>query len=326
VLYAALATCGLVFATAAPVWVLVAVALTGALSAEVIESGPFTSIELSMLSGRLAPDALATGFGWYNAIAAAAGSLGALTAALPRAARTAWSAAPSDRWWLGLLVVVGGFGIASARRLSPDVEAQQRHRGEPLGPSRRAVTRLAGLFAFDALAGGFVVQTFVAFWLIDRFGATTAQLGVLFAAIGVTQTLSFLAAPVLARRWGLLNTMVFSHLPSNVLLAGVGLAPNLAVSAVLLVARAALSQMDVPTRQAYVMTLVTEDERTAAIAYTNTARYVARPIGPLVAGATLGLAAGAPFLIAGALKCAYDVTLWRWFRRIPLPTQKEADS
>jgi hypothetical protein len=84
--------------------------------------------------------------------------------------------------------------------------------------------------------------------------------------------------------------------------------------------------MDVPTRQAYVMTLVTEDERTAAIAYTNTARYVARPIGPLVAGATLGLAAGAPFLIAGALKCAYDVTLWRWFRRIPLPTQKEADS
>jgi MFS family permease len=325
-LYAALATCGLVFATAGPVWVLVAVALTGALSAEVIESGPFTSIELSMLSGRLARDALATGFGWYNAIAAAAGSLGALSAALPRAARTAWSAAPSDRWWLGLLVVVGGFGIASARRLSPAVEAQQRHRGEPLGPSRRAVTRLAGLFAFDALAGGFVVQTFVAFWLIDRFGANTAQLGALFAAIGVTQTLSFLAAPVLARRWGLLNTMVFSHLPSNVLLAGVALAPNLAVSAALLVARAALSQMDVPTRQAYVMTLVTEDERTAAIAYTNTARYVARPIGPLVAGATLGLAAGAPFLIAGTLKCAYDVTLWRWFRRIPLPTQQEAGS
>jgi predicted MFS family arabinose efflux permease len=180
------------------------------------------------------------------------------------------------------------------------------------------------LFGLDAFAGGFVVQTFIAFWLIDRLDATTATVGGLLAAIGVIQTLSFLAAPLIARRWGLLNTMVFTHLPSNLLLAAVAFAPSFAVAAGLLLARSALSQMDVPTRQAYVMTLVDPEERTAAIAYTNTARYIVRPIGPLVAGAALTIAAGAPFIIAGALKSLYDLTLWRWFRTIPLSNRKEA--
>ena len=323
-LYLALGVAGLVFASNAPLWVLVAVALTGALSAEVVESGPFTTLELSMLSGRLDTNALAAGFGWYNAIAASAGSFGALSAALPQLTRRAIDGAPSDRVWFLVLLPIATAGLLIARRLSPTVELTEGSRkAAPLGPSRRAVTHLAGLFGLDAFAGGFVVQTFIAFWLIDHHAATTASVGVLFAAIGVIQTASFLVAPVIARRWGLLNTMVFTHLPSNLLLAAVAFAPNLPVAAGLLLARAALSQMDIPTRQAYVITLVEPEERTAATAYTNTARYLVRPIGPLLAAAALSLTAGAPFVIAGVLKSVYDLTLWSWFRTIPLPTREE---
>jgi MFS family permease len=324
-LYLALGIAGLVFASTAPLWVLVLVALTGALSAEVIESGPFTTLELSMLSGRIDRNALATGFGWYNAIATAAGSLGALSAGLPELTRTISNGDLPDRVWFLILVPIALTGALVARRLSPAVEVTKgRGKPVPLGPSRRAVTALAGLFGLDAFAGGFIVQTFIAFWLIDRYGASTGTVGLIFAAIGVIQTLSFLAAPVLARRWGLLNTMVFTHLPSNLLLASVAFAPSLGVAAALLFARSSLSQMDVPTRQAYVMLLVTPEERTAATAYTNTARYLVRPIGPLVAGMTVTTVAGAPFLIAGVLKSVYDLALWRWFRTIPLASEELA--
>jgi predicted MFS family arabinose efflux permease len=299
---------------------LVVAALFGALSTEVVESGPFTSLELAMLAGRLDRNALATGFGWYNAIAATAGAVGAAAAGLPELARRTWEGAPSDQSWLVALVPVALIGAVTARRLSPQVEPTlTRDRAAPLGASRTAVVRLSGLFAIDAFAGGFVVQTFIAFWLLDRHGATTSNVAILFAALGVVQTLSFLAAPVLARRVGLLNTMVFTHLPANLLLAALALAPNLPTATALLLVRAALSQMDVPTRQAYVVALVEPTERTAAIAYTNTVRYLARPIGPIAAGALLTQAAGAPFLVAGAIKCAYDLALWRWFRKVPLP-------
>ncbi|HKY47574.1 MAG TPA: MFS transporter [Acidimicrobiia bacterium] len=323
-MYLLLGVAGVVLASNAPLWLLVVVTLTGALSAEVIESGPFTTLELSMLSGRLPSDSLAAGFGWYNAIAAAAGSLGALAAGLPEATRQAWEGAPPDRLWFLVLVPIAATGIVLSRRLSPMVEVTSTTRkSAPLGKSRRAVTRLAALFAVDAFAGGFVVQTLIAFWLIDRFQATTTTVGALLAAVGVVQTLSFLAAPLIARKWGLLNTMVFTHLPSNLLLAAVAFAPSFEIAAGLLLARSALSQMDVPTRQAYVMSLVEAEERTAAIAYTNTARYIVRPIGPLVAGAAISFAAGAPFVIAGTIKSIYDLALWSWFRTIPLTNRKE---
>jgi predicted MFS family arabinose efflux permease len=183
---------------------------------------------------------------------------------------------------------------------------------------------LAGLFATDAFGGGFVVQSFIAFWLTRRFGATTGTVAVVFFAFGLLQAASFLAAPRLADRFGLLSTMVFTHLPSNLLLVAVAFAPNLAVAIALLLARVALSQMDVPTRQAYVMALVDPAERTAAAAYTNTARYVARPVGPAVAGAVTSVWLGAPFLIAGTVKSAYDLALWSWFRRVPLPQEVDA--
>ena len=147
-------------------------------------------------------------------------------------------------------------------------------------------------------------------------------LGLLFFGVGVLQTASFLAAARLAERFGLLNTMVFSHIPSNILLAAIPFAPTLGVAIALLWSRQSLSQMDVPMRQAYISNLVDPSERTAAAAYTNTARYAARPFGPALAGAAQQIAMGAPFVIAGTLKTAYDLTLWAWFRRVPLDDGK----
>jgi MFS family permease len=333
-LYAALAVVGIVFAYASLLWLLVLVALTGALSTEVVESGPFTSLEQSMLATELSGPSRVRGFGVYNAVATAAGSLGALTAALPGLLRHVWTGAPADERWFWLFAPAAVAGFILARRLSPTIEAKRVKAGssdEPvvqapagrLGPSRPVVRRLSGLFALDSFGGGFVVQSFIAFWLTRRFGVTTATVGVLFFAFGVLQTASFLAAPRLAERFGLLRTMVFTHLPSNVLLAAVAFAPNLAVAVGLLLARVSLSQMDVPTRQVYVMALVTPEERTAAAAYTNTARYVVRPVGPALAGAAASVAMGAPFLIAGTMKSAYDLVLWSWFRRIPVPEEVE---
>src|SRR5205823_14300544 len=146
--------------------------------------------------------------------------------------------------------------------------------------SRAIVLRLAGLFALDRLGGGFVVQSFIVYWLAVQFHASIGVLGVLFFSVGLLQTASFLAAPRLAERFGLLRTMVFTHLPSNVLLAAIPLAPNLPAAIALLFGRYVLAQMDVPTRQAYVMAMVDPEERTPAAAVTNTARYVVRPVGP----------------------------------------------
>ena len=148
-------------------------------------------------------------------------------------------------------------------------------------------------------------------WTIVCFGVT-------FFAIGILQTGSFLVAGTLARCFGLLATMVFTHLPSNLLLVAIAFAPNLPVAVTLLLCRVVLSQMDVPTRQAYVMALVYPSERTAAASVTNTARYLVRPIGPLLAGSVQGIALGAPFVIAGTVKSAYDLILWRWFRTVPI--------
>ena len=328
-LYAALAVVGVVFAYASSLWLLVPVALTGALSAEVVESGPFTSLEQAMLATELTGQSRVRGFGVYNAVATAAGSLGALAAALPGLLRQVWSGAPADERWFWLFAPAAVAGVVLARRLSSAVEATPAFTGSTaapverapagrLGASRPVVRRLSGLFAIDSFGCGFVVQSFIAFWLTRRFGATTATVGVLFFAFGILQTASFITAPRLAERLGLLPTMVFTHLPSNLLLIAVAFAPNIGVAVGLLAARVALSQMDVPTRQAYVMAVVTPEERTAAAAYTNTARYVVRPVGPALAGAAASTALGAPFVIAGTIKSGYDLLLWSRFRHVPL--------
>lgn len=323
-LYLLLAATGIVFAFAQQWWVLAVVALGGALSTEVVESGPFTSIEQAMLATDLARNDLARGFSLYNAVAAAAGSLGALAAGLPALARDAWDGAPADQRWFLAMVPAAIAGAAVARSLSAAVEpaptkVPEGGRLRALGPSRPVVLRLAGLFAVDSFAGGFSVSAFIAYWFALRFDTPTPTLGLVFAAVGVLQTVSFLAAGRLADRYGLLATMVATHLPSNLLLVALAFAPSFEVAVVVLLARVALSQMDVPTRQAYVMALVSPAEQTAAAATTNSARYLTRPAGAALGGIVASAAIGGPLVIAGSIKSAYDIVLWRWFRNVPLP-------
>ncbi len=323
-LFLALAITGVVFAVTANVWLLIAAGLTGSLSAEVIESGPFTSLEQAMLAAERVSTTRTRNFGRYNAVAAASGSLGALGAGLAQWAIGGTEGPPAALFLVFVPIAVGGALVA--RSLSVGVEAPGRGavRGR-LVNSTSVVRRLAGLFALDSFAGGLTVSVFVGYWLHTRFHASTETIGALFFFLGAFQTLSFLAASALAKRFGLLATMVFSHLPSNLLVIAIAFSPNLSVAIALLIARTSLSQMDVPTRQAYVMNLVEPDERTPAAAYTNTARYVTRPFGPPVASALSGIALGLPFAVAGSIKVLYDLTLWAWFRRVPLPGERDDD-
>jgi MFS family permease len=186
------------------------------------------------------------------------------------------------------------------------------------------VRRLAGLFAVDAAGGGLVTTGFLSYYFAERYHVSVVALGWLFFAVSVVQAISVALAPLLARRFGLIATMVGTHLPSNLLLAAVAFAPAFPVAALLLLARTTLSQMDVPTRQALVMTVVTPGERTAAAAVTNASRYTVRPAGPLLAGLVQQLALGAPLVLAGAVKAGYDLALWGWARHLGLTSRTGA--
>ena len=303
---------GTAFALTDETWLLVVAALSGTISTEVVESGPFTSLEQAML-----PSAVGTSgdptrlFGTYNTVATLAGSAGALAAALVPALGV------EPQRLLLVYVAVGVVGAVVARGLSETLEPARRSHAAPLQRSRGIVQRLSPLFALDSFGGGFVTQAFIAYWFTETFGTSLEVLGVVFFVLGLLQSVSFQVATRLAARFGLLNTMVFTHLPSNILLAAIPFAPTEASAFALLLARALLSQMDVPTRQAYVVGVVDPEERAAAAAYTNTARYVTRPLGPLVAAPILQLSLGASFVVAGALKTVYDLTLYRAFRRRP---------
>ena len=324
-LYVLLAITGALFAFSRSAWILIFVALLGALSTEVIESGPFTTLEQSMLAGQFETRRLADGFSVYNAVAAAGGSVGALAASAIGPLLRQWTSPPDQQRFFLLLVPAALCGLLLARRLSDAVESRAEGAAsrEVLRESRPAVLRLAALFSLDSFAGGFTVQAFVAFWLAQRFQASVGVIGVTFFAFGVLQTTSFLSSGWLADRFGLLPTMVFTHLPSNLVLIAVAFSPSLGVAIALLLVRVLLSQMDVSPRQAYVMALVEPTERTAAASVTNTARYVTRPAAPVLAGTAQSVALGFPFVIAGTLKSVYDLALWRWFRTVPLPEQPE---
>jgi MFS family permease len=319
VLLAVMGIAGTVFALTGFVPALVLAALTGTLSTDPNESGPITTVEQAMLAST-PPAERSRVYGRYNAVAYLAGALGALAAGGPGALRDLLPALPPDQRWLLLMPIGAAICVLFARRLSPAVEVEPvAVAGAPgLQRSRGAVRRLAALFALDAFAGGFIVQSFMVFWFGRQFGADAELMGLVFFGVGLLQAASSVAAGWLGARIGLLNTMVFSHLPSNVLLALVPLAPTLLLAVVLLLARSALSQMDVPARQAYLAALVDPAERTAAAGYTNAARHIVRPAGPALASLSMGMAAGLPFLVAGGLKVVYDLALYVTFRRVRL--------
>lgn len=329
-LLALMGACGAVFALTSWLPALLLAAATGTLSASANESGPITSLEQAMLAQ--APSRARTGlYGRYNAVAYLAGSFGALAAGLPAALRHLDPALPSDRWWLLLfplmsvacVAAAGGLPAPPPRATQPEVAPPAIPGGRPAStggltaPSRRVVRRLAALFAVDAFGGGLVVQSFLVFWLQRRFGAPLEQMSAVFFAAGILQAGSSIAAGWLGQRLGLLRTMVFTHLPSNLLLALVPFMPNFGLAVLVLLTRFALSQMDVPTRQAFVAAAVAPEERARAAAYTNTARYVGSPAGPLSGSALMQwVALAAPFVAAGTIKIGYDLALYALFRRL----------
>jgi predicted MFS family arabinose efflux permease len=323
IFFGGIAVAGVLVAIGAPLWVLLVVAATGTLSTDVVDNGPATTLEQVMLAAEDAGSSAV--YGRYNMTGAAAGALGALAVTVPGLGHRGDAAAHG--WLFAVLVPVGAIGVLVALRLSPAVEVaheagEHEDRSRPrLGGSGAVVRRMAGLFAIDAAGGGLVTTGFLSYYLTERYHASVLALGWLFFAVSVVQAVSVGLAPLLARRFGLVTTMVGTHLPSNVLLACMAFAPGFAAAAALLLARTTLSQMDVPTRQALVMTAVAAPERTAAAAVTNAARYTVRPVGPLVAGFVQQAALGAPLLLAGAIKAGYDIALWVWASR-RLPAQR----
>ena len=315
---------GTIFALTGSFWVLFLAALTGTMSTDANESGPITTLEQGMI-GRAPAQSRVRVFGRYNAVAYLAGALGALAAGGPAFLRAVWTTAPTDQRWLLVFPVGALAALVLVRRLSPAVEEITTQKTtRPLSRSRRNVFKLSGLFAVDAFAGGLVVTSFVVFWFERRFGAGAQLMSLVVFLGGLLQAASSLAAARIGARFGLLNTMVFSHLPSNLLLMSVPLMPALGPAIAVLLARFALSQMDVPTRQAYIAAMVDPEERTAAAAVTNTSRYAARPFGPVIGTSLMSSAVGAPFVVAGAIKCVYDLALWRVFSRVPLPEDAAA--
>jgi len=307
-------------------------ATIGVISPSGNEVGPFLAVEQAGLAQELADRDRTAIFAWYNLAGYFATAVGALAAGgFARLLRYEnVSAVMTYRTLFWIYAAIGVGVMALALRLSPAIEAPQEKtkRAEPalfgLRESRAVVLRLSGLFALDSFGGGFILQSFVAWWLHERFGAREAALGAIFFGTNLLSGLSGLAAVPLARRFGLVNTMVWTHLPSNVLLILVPLMPDLPLAVVVLLARHLLSQMDVPTRQSYVNAIVPANERSAANGVTSTAKQLGTALGPLVAGPVFGAAilTGLPFFLCGGIKIAYDVLLWRAFRQHKPPEEK----
>jgi MFS family permease len=316
---------GVLFAVTDRVALLLIAAIIGVISPSGYEVGPFLPVEQSALS-QIVPDRLRTQvFAWYTLVgsfATAAGALcgGGLTQFLQQAGVIPLN---SYRTVVVLYGVMGVLLGALFTKLSPDVEAVHSD-GLPiptrlgLHRSRSIVLKLSTLFGLDAFAGGFVVQSLVAYWFHVRFGVEPAALGGIFFGANILAGISALAAAWVAARIGLVNTMVFTHLPSNLLLMLVPLMPNLPLAIFVLFVRFSISQMDVPARQSYTMAVVAPDESSAAAGVTGIARSIGAAISPTFSGVFLGnpVLLGAPFLVAGALKVVYDILLYRSFREI----------
>ncbi len=326
---------GVLFAATTSFWLLLLAATIGIISPAGNEVGPFLAIEQAALTQAVPSGRRTTVFAWYalaGSFATALGSLagGLLSQALQGRGATALQA---NRAVVLGYAALGAVLVILFTRLSPAAEAPPSGRGarrpsflEPglgLHGSRKVVFRLSSLFALDAFAGGFVVQSFVAFWFHTRFGADEALLGAIFFGANLLAGVSALSAGWLARRIGLVNTMVFTHLPSNVLLLLVPLMPTLPLAIGVLLLRFSISQMDVPTRQSYTMAVVAPDERSAAAGVTGIARTVGSSLAPLAAGPLFAVPAlaGVPFLVAGGLKIVYDLLLWRDFRKLRPPEE-----
>lgn len=307
-------------------FVLLLVAATiGVISPSGGEVGPFLAIEQAAMSETVDGHERTAVFAWYNLAGSVATALGALVGGwgCQLLQRNGQSATASYQVAIGVYAAIGLVLALMFLGLSPAAETSHRAKSADrlgLHRSRGIVLRLSALFGLDAFAGGFVLQSIMAYWFQLRFGASPALLGSIFFGANLLAAISALAAARLAARFGLVNTMVFTHLPSNILLILVPLMPNLGLAITVLLMRFAISQMDVPTRQAYVMHVVEPDERSGAAGVTGVARTIGAALSPVIALPLLGSAAlmGAPFFISGGLKIIYDLALYRSCRSVDL--------
>ena len=316
---------GIAFAVFNDFWPLVVVAFVGTLNPSSGDVSVFLPTEQSILPQTTAFGHRTALFARYTLIGSLIAALGALAAGLPVALNHLLGV-PLTRGLDGMFLIYAALGIVAMtlyRRLSPGIEPEVRDEGPALGPSKRAVYRLAALFSLDSFAGGFTLQSVIALWLFLRFDLSVAVAGTIFFWAGLLSAGSQLLAPVLARRIGLVNTMVFTHLPANMFLIATPLMPTLPLAITCLLIRFSLAQMDVPARTSYVMAVVTPPERPAAASVTNVPRSLATAISPTIAGSLLNVTAfGWPLLIGGTLKATYDLLLLAMFRNVHPPEEE----
>ena len=315
---------GAVFATASAWSVILLISLVGTINPSAGNVSVFVPLEHAVLARSVADATRTHVFARYSLVGALAAALGALGAATPDlVARLGLTQADAIRAMFGAYALLGLAGGAVYAGLPREPAGASLARGRTLGPSRRIVYGLAALFSIDAFAGGFAVQSLLALWLFERFGLSLAQAGLFFFWSGVLAAFSFPVAAWLAGRVGLVNTMVWTHVPSNLCLIAAAVSPRLDVALALLLLRAALSQMDVPTRSSYVMAVVTPPERTAAASVTAVPRSLAAAASPALAGALFAAGHTAmPLVLCGALKLLYDLLLLAAFRHIRPPEER----
>jgi len=313
---------GVVFGFSNQFILLAVVAFIGTLSPSGNEVGPFLPIEQAVLAQTTLPERRTQVFAWYNLTGSAATACGALVGGGLAQVLQSGGMPPLESYRMILLLYafIGAGLMLLFSRLSPEAEPNEP---PPTGSrfglkrSRGIVLRLSALFAVDAFAGGWVVQSLMAYWFHVRWGVEPALIGAIFFGANLFAALSALAAARIAARFGLINTMVFTHIPSNILLILVPLMPSLPLAILVLMARFSISQMDVPTRQSYVMAVVDPAERSAAAGVTGIARTIGAACAPLLTGVFLGAGLlSLPFFAAGGLKIAYDLALYRSFRTL----------
>jgi MFS family permease len=329
---------GVLFVITRDFYLLLIAATVGVISPSGNEVGPFLSIEQASLS-QIIPDARRTQiFAWYNLVGSFATAIGALCGGGLSQILQEAGLAPANSY---RVIVLGyaaiGLGLALIfTRLSPHIEASSMNKpavGTAIRPSlglhrsKNVVLKLSALFSLDAFAGGFVIQSIVAYWFHLRFGVEPALLGGIFFGANILAGVSALSAVWLAKRIGLVNTMVFTHIPSNILLILVPLMPTLPLAIAVLLLRFSISQMDVPTRQSYIMAVVAPDERAAASGITGVARTTGASLAPVFTGFLLGNPAlvSLPFILSGSLKIIYDLILYRNFRALKPPEEEKRE-
>ncbi len=314
---------GIVLFLSSAWWAPVLAGIVGNMTVGAGEVGPFLSLEQAIIPNTCDPKHRTLAFSWYNLVGYGSSSIGALIAGLPQY----FGSGPSAYKPLFAAYLASGLvGSLIYAKLSKETEVESNKapakRQILSEKSKPIVQKLSAIFAVDAFGGGFIGTSILSYYFYERFSLQYTSLGLIFSATQIVTAISFLASERIARRIGLVKTMVFTHIPSNIFLTAIPFAPTALGAVFLLLCRHSLSQMDVPARQSYVMAVVDEADRTPAAGFTNVSRSVAQSVSPLLAGyAMANLWIGSPIAIAGSLKLAYDFLIYGNFRKINPPEE-----